>query len=623
MVHRPAIGCRLYRMPQPLDREVLESPSKPDSAVPPAPDLVSVVALGAIQHVPRGTRLSSLLPAAVGGSPVVAALLGHRPVSLNTRIGGEVQVEAITLATLEGQRIHRMSQALLLLEAGRRAAPDADLRLAYSVGFGRRVVPNSQWRPHLQALAELVEAAMRDLVKLDVELTESWVGVAEAMALFRRAGWDDAVELLSISREPLVPLASYGCVQAPMTGPLLARTGMIGGFRLIADKGALFLLYGHDVNPRAISAPRLVDDEAVEPEPCPEPRPAPPSERPSLAAISKEQALAVSRQTTSLMRQQLRWLQTLHIRSVGAFNRACISNHVSELIHVSEGFHEKRISRIADEIHGRGRDARVVCISGPSSSGKTTFIKRLSVQLRVLGVDPVPISLDDYYCDREKTPRNGRGELDYEALEALRLDLLEEDVIGLLKGKVVRTARYDFRTGMSHPGAGRELKLDSRSVLMLEGIHGLNPRLLPAGTEDQSFRVFICPLAQLPFDRMNWVHASDVRLMRRIVRDRRTRGWTTAENIARWEDVRHGERKHIFPFQHHADAVFDSSLIYEIAVLKVYAERYLLEVPREHKAWPTAFRLLNLVDRFVAIYPDAVPPTSILREFIGGSGFEY
>ena len=321
--------------------------------------------------------------------------------------------------------------------------------------------------------------------------------------------------------------------------------------------------------------------------------------------------------------QQDRWLRTMGIKSVGAFNQSCITGHVGELIHVSEGFHEKRISRIADEIHGRGKSARIVCIAGPSSSGKTTFIKRLSIQLRVLGVSPVPISLDDYYCDRWLTPRNARGEWDYEVIEALRLNLLQDQVGRLLAGEEVQTAHYDFKTGTSHPTGGSKLKLDTRSVLMLEGIHALNPKLLESIGQDQAFRVFVCPHAQLPFDRVNWLHASDVRLIRRIVRDRRTRGWSAAENIIRWDDVRAGERRNIFPFQHHADAVFDSSLIYEPAVLKVYAERYLLEVPREHRAWPTAVRLLNLVFHFVTLYPDTVPPTSILREFIGESGFEY
>ena len=616
-------------MPASLPPEPTDTIKIGEHSLVPRSDTVTVRVLGAPKTVPNGSLVTDILPSSVDGSPVVAALLGHRPVSLGTAIGWDAEVEPITLGSLEGQRIHRLSQALLLLEAAQRAAPDSDVRLAYSVGFGRRVVPSSLWRFRLEELAALLERTMGLLVEQDIPLCESWVGVSEAMAHFKDAGWEDAVDLLSLSRDPLVPLSSYGTVRAPMTGPLLARTGMIAGYRVILDSGALFLLYGHEVHQQALVVPASVDldssseaNEASTSVPIAA-GPALDNERSSILPVTNEAALAVSRQTTSLMRQQMTWLQTLKIRSVGAFNRACVSGHISELIHVSEGFHEKRISRIADEIHGRGKDARVVSIAGPSSSGKTTFIKRLSVQLRVLGVNPVPISLDDYYCDREKTPTNRKGELDYETLEALRLELLESDILRLLDGETVRTARYDFKTGTSHPGQGKELRLDPQSILMLEGIHGLNPRLLPAGTEDRSFRVFICPLAQLPFDRMNWVHASDVRLIRRIVRDRRTRGWSTADNIARWEDVRHGERKHIFPFQHHADAVFDSSLIYEIAVLKVFAERYLLEVPREHRAWQTAFRLLNLVDRFVAIYPDAVPPTSILREFIGGSGFEY
>ena len=405
-------------------------------------------------------------------------------------------------------------------------------------------------------------------------------------------------------------------------GPLLPSTGAISGYRVLADRGGLLLLYGRDVAAQEVT-PLLDSAKAADP-PEAEPPSSHESAQPiSVRPVSQEHALAVSLQTMSMVHQQDRWLETMGIRSVGAFNQACISGHVAELIHVSEGFHEKRISRIADEIHGRGRAAKIVCIAGPSSSGKTTFIKRLSVQLRVLGVRPVAISLDDYYCDRWLTPRNVKGEWDYEALEALRLNLLQDHVQRLLGGESVETARYNFKKGTSHPSGGRHLQLDSRSVLMLEGIHGLNPRLLESIGQEQVFRVFVCPHAQLPFDRVNWLHASDVRLVRRIVRDRRTRGWSTADNIVRWDDVRSGERRYIFPFQNHANAVFDSSLIYELAVLKVFAERYLLEVPRDHVAWPTAFRLLSLVDRFVTLYPDTVPPTSILREFIGESGFEY
>jgi len=573
-----------------------------------------------------GKLLREILPTQVNGSPVVAAMLGRRPVSLTTRVDWDAEVEPILLDSFEGTRIFRLSQALLLLEAARRVAPDSDLRLAHSVGFGRRVLVGLGYKQRAEELALKLQEAMLQLVEEDCPLTEVAVGANEAMEYFRRVGWSDTVELLTTWRESVVPLATYGKVYALILMPLLPSTGMGSGSRILADRGGLLLLYGNGAKTKRTTATPVVRAEQLGPDarvPTMEDAEVYSYSSDGTGQVSAEEALAVSRQTISMTQQQERWLETLDTRSVGAFNRACITGHVGELINVSEGFHEKRISRIADEVHGRGKSARIVCIAGPSSSGKTTFIKRLRVQLQVLGMNPTAISLDNYYCDREKTPRDTKGEYDFEALEALRLDLFQEQLGRLLKGETVVTANYDFKTGKSEPNGGPELKLDHHSVLLLEGIHGLNPALLSQIGKEEAFRVFICPLAQLPFDRATRLHASDVRLIRRIVRDRHSRGYNAADTIIRWESVRAGERKHIFPFQHHADAVFDSSLIYEIAVLKVYAERYLLEVPRNDKAWLTAFRLLGLAERFVALYPDRVPPTSILREFIGGSSFQY
>ena len=579
-----------------------------------------------------GSALVDVLPKEVNGSPVVAAMLGRRPVSLTTNVIWDSEVELITLNSFEGTRIYRMSQALLLLEAARSVAPDGDIRLAHSVGFGRRVLVGLGYKQRAEELALQLQAAMVDLVREDRRLVELRVGATEAMEYFRRVGWTDTVELLTTWRDAVVPLATYGRVYAMILMPLLVSTGLASGSRILADRGGLLLLYGNGkVSPpqqgqRAESATPLVHTEQLGADVrVPTMEDAEPfryAAEPT-TGVSNEEALAVARQTISMTQQQERWLETLDTRSVGAFNRACITGHVGELINVSEGFHEKRISRIADEVHGRGKLARIVCIAGPSSSGKTTFIKRLRVQLQVLGMNPTAISLDNYYCDREQTPLDAKGEYDFEALEALRLDVLQEQLSRLLKGETVATADYDFKRGKSDPTGGPELKLDHHSILMLEGIHGLNPGLLSQIAKDEIFRVFICPLAQLPFDRATRLQASDVRLIRRIVRDRHSRGYNAADTIRRWDSVRAGERKHIFPFQHNAHAVFDSSLIYEIAVLKVYAERYLLEVPRTDQAWLTAFRLLGLVDRFVALYPDRVPPTSILREFIGGSSFQY
>ena len=579
-----------------------------------------------------GTALSSVLPRQINGSSVVAALLGRRPVSLTTKVTWDAEVEPIVLDSFEGTRIYRLSQALLLLEAAQRVAPDSDLRLAHSVGFGRRVLVGLGYKQRVEELAQQLQQTMSQIVLEDRPLIEIGVGANEAMEYFRRVGWSDTVELLTTWRDAIVPLATYGRVYALILMPLLPSTRMASGSRILADRGGLLLLYGNGKD-APLRASQIGDNtvplvRAEQLGPAARVRTMEDAEpfryaTQSTGAVSNEEALAVSRQTISMTQQQDRWLETLDTRSVGAFNRACITGHVGELINVSEGFHEKRISRIADEVHGRGKAARIVCIAGPSSSGKTTFIKRLRVQLQVLGMNPIAISLDNYYCDRELTPKDDKGEYDFEGLGALRLDLFQEQLARLLKGESVATALYDFKRGKSEPRGGPELKVDHHSVLMLEGIHGLNPALLAQIGEEEAFRVFICPLAQLPFDRATRLHASDVRLIRRIVRDRHSRGYNAADTIVRWDSVRAGERRHIFPFQHHADAVFDSSLIYEIAVLKVYAERYLLEVPRRDRAWLTAFRLLGLVDRFVALYPDRVPPTSILREFIGGSSFQY
>jgi uridine kinase len=246
------------------------------------------------------------------------------------------------------------------------------------------------------------------------------------------------------------------------------------------------------------------------------------------------------------------------------------------------------------------------------------------VQLEVNGVRPVGLSLDDYYVDRERCPKDDNGDNDYEVLQALDTTLLQDHLRRILAGEAVATAHFDFKTGRSSPAGGPTMQLKPGEVLLIEGIHGLNPALVgDAVAPEKVFRIFVQPSLCLPFDALTSVMPADVRFIRRIVRDRHARGTRAEDNIQRWASVRRGEGRHIFPHQHHADVVFDTSLGYEMSVLKVYGERYLLEVPAEHPAASTAYRLRGLLDRFVAIYPDHVPPTSILREFIGGSGFEY
>jgi uridine kinase len=543
------------------------------------------------RRVRTGTRLIELLPAELDGDLVVAGLLGQKPVSLATPLFTDTSVAPLTLRHWEGRQIYAHSVGLLLLEAIHQIAPGRRVRMGPSRGT-RQIVDVEDGGDDLPRLAEQAAAAMERLAATDAPFRLEFWSTDEAAGWFRDRGWDDAARLLRTRRQATVRLASCGEVYALSMGPLLPSTGRIRGFRLVPLDEALALELG-DLDPRNGHPAR-----AAAPRPLP--------------------------RDGDMAREHQRWLAAMGVTSVGAFNELCVSGQVSQLIRVAEGFHEKRIGRIADAIAEARERVRVISIAGPSSSGKTTFIKRLRVQLQINGVNPVGISLDDYYVDREQTPRGADGEWNFEALEALDLGLLQEHVRRLLAGEEVRTARYDFLTGKSHPDGGPAIRLRPGDALMLEGIHGLDPRLLGAIPRlGELFRIFIHPATTLPFDRLTRVSATDLRLLRRIVRDRHRRGYSAAQNILRWPSVQAGERDHIFPFQDEADAIFDAALVYEPAVLKVFAERYLLEVPQDDPAYPTAHRLRYLVDRFVSIYPDHVPPTSLLREFIGGSGFEY
>jgi len=548
-------------------------------------------------EVRTGTPVESLLPTTVDGRAVVAGLLDRRAVSLVTPISSDCTVTPLTTAHMEGHRIYTQSLALLLLEAAARLSPPLDVHMAHSVGVAQRVIVPGMGPKDGPRIAAELQRAMETLVVSAAPLREEIWTVDEARAHFAELG-QAAADLLRAWRDPTVPLVTYGKVYALRTGPLLPSASALVGFRVVADDSVLLLVHGEEgARPGEVEVGS--GDELV------------------------REARAASQHAFIMTGPHDRWLAELGITSLGKFNYACIDGDVSQLIRVAEGFHEKRISEIADQIRDRAPDVKVICVAGPSSSGKTTSIKRLKVQLQVSGMHPVGISLDDYYVDREATPLDEAGEYDFEAFEALNVELFQEHLSRLLQGEVVRTAHYSFKSGNSDPTGGREIALQSRDILMLEGIHGLNPRLTQNIPDDRIYRIFICPLAQLPFDHLTRIHASDVRLLRRIIRDRHSRGSHAASNIRRWPSVRRGERRHIFPYQHHADAVFDSSLIYELSVLKVFAERYLLEVPHDDPAYATAYRLLHLLDRFVTIYPDHVPPTSILREFIGGSGFEY
>jgi uridine kinase len=542
---------------------------------------------GEVRRVETGTPVRALLPEEVDGALVVAGLLGQKPVSLSTPLLASCSVAPLTASHWEGRRIYRLSVGLALLEAARRLDGSRVVRLGPARGTAQVVEVEGGADP---AWVESLRERMRALVEADLPIRHEHWSLEEAGAMFRERGWIDAALLLRMRRGATVPLTTLGGTCALARGPMLPSTGLLREFGLRLRDGEVLLDLGR-VDPRGNG-----NGEGGGPEP----------------------------RDGGMVAEHRRWLAALGVTSVGAFDERCVNGQVGELIRVAEGFHEKRIGQIADAIAARRERLRIIAIAGPSSSGKTTFIKRLSLQLQIVGITPVGISLDDYYVDRERTARGPDGEPDFEAPEAIDLATLRDHLARLLAGEEVATHRYDFRSGRSRPGEGPRVRLGDGRVLLVEGIHGLAPRLLGEAVDDaEIFRIFIHPATTLPVDRLSRFSATDLRLLRRIVRDRHGRGIAAADSILRWPAVQRGEQRHIFPYQARADVVFDSALVYEPAVLKVYAERYLLEVPAAHPAFPTALRLRHLVDDVVSIQPDHVPPTSILREFVGGSGFEY
>jgi uridine kinase len=478
---------------------------------------------------------------------------------------------------------------LLLLEAAHAINPSFDVRVGPSRGQVQIIEVRRAGDFDHVTLAQRLTAEMEKIAARGAIIRREHWTVDEAREHFHERGWTEAELMLSSSRHATVPLVSCGHVYALSLGPTMADTTDLVGFSLQPHDDGLLLDLGRR-DPRrngVVSRPPMLRDQGM-------------------------------------VAEHRRWLGAMGITSVGGFNQLCVSGQVVQLLRVAEGFHEKQIGQIADTIAAARDRLRIIAIAGPSSSGKTTFIKRLTVQLQINGLNPIGLSLDDYYVDRVKTVKDENGEYDFEALEALDLKRLHADLRAMVAGERVVTPRFDFKTGKSLGQGGPSVELRPGDVLLVEGIHGLNPALLgDAPKPGQVFRVFVHPATALPFDHLSRVSTTDLRLLRRIIRDRHTRGYSASDNISRWPSVQAGERRHIFPFQSQADAVFDSALVYEPAVLKVFAERYLLEVPPTHPAFATAWRLRHLVDRFVAIYPDHVPPTSILREFIGGSGFEY
>ena len=532
---------------------------------------------------PRGASLESFVQAvqADEDAMVVGAILDGNLRELTFPVKRDASARLLTLKDADGARIYRRSLTFLLEVAFSRCFPQAKLTIDHSVSSGGYYCQVSGIQDFSQSDLDRIEAEMRAIVAQNIPFVREVVPLQEAIDYFTSIGEDDKVRLLKYRTRPDLVLYRAGERRDYHHGYMLPSSGYLKWFDLTLFENAFIMRFPRRQNPNSLM---------------------PMTSYPNLLKTFREYA---------------DWLDKLGIPSVGALNDAIRDGHIDEVILVSEALHEMQISEIAEQISQRKDEIGVILIAGPSSSGKTTFSKRLSIQLIAHGITPFALEMDNFFVDRDKTPLLPDGRRDFESLRALNLELLEQDVRRLIAGEEVRLPRYNFISGLSEEG--QTVRLNKGDMVILEGIHGLNPGLLPDFNHGNTFRVYVSCLTQLNLDRHNRISTTDTRMLRRIVRDARDRGYSAADTIRRWESVRQGEKDHIFPYQENADVIFNSALAYELTSLKPLVEPLLRQVPFGSEEYIEAKRLLKFLEWFLPAGTEYVPENSILREFIGGS----
>ncbi len=538
---------------------------------------------GRVFCAPAGTRLEAFVrkaspPQAI---PVVAAVVNGRLAELSEPLIADVDVEPISLASEDGMRIYQRSLVLLLQVAARELF-QARLSVDYSLTFGGLYCRVLDREPFSDTEIQQIDARMRAIAAEDAPIGRETLKIADAIEMFRARGDEAKVRLLSQSSRPEVTLHVLHGYKSYFFGSyLVPSAGYLKQFLVRPYPPGFALQYPQRRRPTAL-------------EPA-----------------------TVSPKITAVFREYGQWLALLGVSDAGALNEALTHGRAREIVLVAEALHRQRIAEIASNVVARRDQVRLITIAGPSSSGKTTFARRLTIQLLANGLRPFPISMDDYFLAREETPLDAQGHYDFENLHALDLSLFNAQLLALMNQESVTLPRYNFEKGAREEGPTVQLSRDH--VLLIEGIHGLNPSLLPQIPPERIYRIYISALTQLKLDRLNRVATTDTRLIRRIVRDARTRGYSARETIDRWGSVQRGEDRNIFPYQEQADIMFNSALAYESAALKPLAEPLLRQVEPGTPEYVEARRLLTFLEWFYPADPLLIPEDSILREFIGGS----
>lgn len=515
------------------------------------------------------------------GAPIVGAVVDGSLRELSFLLKKDSYIKPVNMTTSDGSKIYRRSLTFLLETVFDELFPDEFLAIDHSVpsgGYFCKVIGDRQLSNH--EISQIKEK-MQEFVRRDMPITREKVSLDEVIAYFKKKSFKDKLRLLKYRRKPYLILYKLENHKDYHHGYMVPSTGYLKIFDVLPRGEGFILQYPRRKTPKQLF-------------PMPE-----------------------YNKLLDIFKQYGSWLESLDIDSVGALNDAIVAGSIREVILVSEALHEQKIAQIAEKITGHSGDVRIVLIAGPTSSGKTTFSKRLAVQLLTHGISPFALEMDNYFVNRESTPLDEFGRLNFEAFEAIDVEMLNGHLSRLLAGETVQLPRFNFKTGKREEG--EIVKIDKHQIILIEGIHGLNPNLLDNIAGESTFRIYISCLTQLNLDYYNRISTTDTRMLRRIIRDAQTRGFTAQRTIQLWESVRRGEREYIFPYQENADEIFNSALVYELAAIKTYAEPLLRQIPFGTDEYLEAKRLLAFLDWFLPIEGDLIPDNSILREFIGDS----
>lgn len=537
------------------------------------------------REVNRGTTVLEVLGGGKkAGEPLVAVVNGE-VTELGVRLEEDSIIEPLLITDRIAYAAYARSVNYLFILAVKEALNCIDVIVDHSINNeiygefkcnGKEITPED---------IDRVKAKMIEMVAEDSVIEKVRVPKSEAKAIFESYGMEDKLRLLKYAPEGMISLYKCRGMYDYFYGPMVPSLGYLEVFELKYMKTGFLIML----------------PEKKEIDKIPEFK-----ELPKLRAVYRETK---------------DWAKILDIFNVGSINDKIVSDDIKDIILVGEGLHEKKISRIADYIHDNKEKKKIVLIAGPSSSGKTTFSKRLSIQLKVLGLKPYNISADDYFVGRNDTPVDENGEYDFESIEAVDVELLNRDLVDILGGKEIELPRFNFLTG-EREYRGDKYKMEDNSIIIIEGIHSLNEKMTHSVMKENKYKIYVSALTQLNIDNHNSLYVSDVRTLRRIIRDNRSRGSNAENTLMTWPSVRAGEEKNIFPYQEEADVMFNSTIVYEVSVLKKYAEPLLKEIPKESPAYTEAARMLKLLRFFQVLDERLIPDNSIIREFIGGSCFE-